>query len=70
MIVEQLTFAGLENVTQMQAALRQVEIASKQQLIYLQDSDPGAVGSRRLWVTMAGVMKIRSLDNASWISIA
>jgi hypothetical protein len=39
--------------------------------VYVQDGDPGvAAGPLALWITSAGVLSIRKLDNTGWIAVA
>lgn len=70
MIIQRLAFGALATLQDVIRALRSVERASAEELVYLQDSDPGAVGAKKIWLTTAGVASVRSADNSVWIPFA
>jgi hypothetical protein len=67
MLLRRLVLGGLNTLQDVIRALREIERASADTLVYLQDSDPGAIGPGRFWITTAGITKIRDLANENWI---
>lgn len=67
MIIGPLVLGALNSLADVVKALRKVELESRKELVYLQDTDPGAVGAKRFWVTTAGVLRVRNEDNTAWI---
>lgn len=70
MIIKRLAFAALNTLQDAMRALREIEQASQEEMLYLQDTDPGAVGAKKIWLHSDGTFKVRAADNESWLSLA
>lgn len=67
--MKKLVLGALNTLQDVIRALREIERASADESVYLQDSDPGAVGAKKLWVHSDGTMRVRTADNSGWITV-